>query len=255
MRNRRGPATEGDAQNGSAVFFIADGRSRAFDLGVALPVDAILVREVGENQPVPAGTRVQVIQAELLEDSSILLGFIYAEGQGICTLDEIAIESSEKAGSNDAVDIRTLAFQLLEEAKQNLLKNKYLNPLAFLITSNNAIRMPLSFVGTQEKYATYGRLIQLAKAHRASAIITVNDVHLSREGDDDEGYYDGKLAATKSPEGIWVTVSGPAITSWSITVPYTRNREQIAFGATKEDLGIQLNLLQGWASEQVPSKN
>jgi hypothetical protein len=256
MRNR-GPATEEDARNGSAVFFVPEStRSKVFDLGVALPTGAVLLEEVGEENPVPAGTCVQIIQAEILDDSHILLGFAYADnGHGICTLDAIAIESDDGDKPGLSADIRTFAYELLEEAKHGLQQDRILNPLAFVITSNKAIRVPLSFQGVQQKHAAYCRLVQLAKAHRALAIITVNDVHLSRESGDDDGYYEGKLAATKSPEAIWVTVSGPAITSWSITAPYTRNCEQIAFGPTKEDPGVQINLLQGWASEQVLPKN
>jgi hypothetical protein len=255
MRNRE-PATEEDTRNGSAVFFVPEStRSKVFDLGVALPTDAVLLEDAGEVQPVPAGTRVQIIQAEILDDLHVLLGFTYADdGQGICTLDTIAIESDDEGKPGLSADIRTFAYELLEEAKHGLQQDRILNPLALVITSNKAIRVPLSFQGVQQKHATYSRLVQLAKAHRALAIITVNDVHLSRENGDD-GYYEGKLAATKSPEAIWVTVSGPAITSWSITAPYTRNCEQLAFGPAREDLGVQINLLQFWASNQVLPKN
>jgi hypothetical protein len=255
MRNRE-PATEEDARNGSAAFFVPEStRSKVFDLGVALPAGAVLLEEVGEENPVPAGTRVQLIQAEILDDLHVLLGFTYDGGVGICTLEGIAIESDEKDELGSAIDVRVLAFELLEEAKRNMQLDKYLRPIAFVVKSNKAIRAPLSFQGIEQKHAAYKRLVQLAKAHRALAIITVNDVHLSRENDDDDGYYEGKLEATKSPEAIWVTVSGPAITGWSITAPYTRNCEQIAFGPAKEDLGVQINLLQGWASEQVLPKN
>lgn len=256
MTNKREPATEADVRDGAAVFYVTNSRSKPFDLGVELPVDAILLEDAGEEQPVPTGTQVQIIQAEILDDSQVLLGFTYAnDGQGICTLDTIAIESDDGDKSGLSADIRTFAYELLEEAKHRLQQDQYLSPLAVIITSNKAIRAPLSFQGVQQKHAAYGRLVQLAKAHRALAIITINDVHLSRESGDDDGYYQGKLAATKSPEAIWVTVSGPAITSWTITAPYTRNCEQIVFGPAKEDLGVQLNLLQDWASEQALPKN
>lgn len=256
MPNETKAATEADVRDGAAIFYVADSRSKPFDLGVALPVDAVPLQDAGEGQPVPAGTRIQIIQAEIPDDSQVLLGFTYANnGQGICTLEEIAIESDDGDNTGISADTRTFAYELLEAAKQNLQQERYLDPLAFVMTSNKAIRVPLSFQGVQQKHTAYGRLVQLAKAHRALAIITVNDAHLSRERADDDGYYEGKLAATKSPEAIWVTVSGPAITSWSITAPYTRNSEQIAFGPAKEDLGVQINLLQGWASEQVQPKN
>jgi hypothetical protein len=256
MMNKREPATETDVRDGAAIFYVTDSRSKPFDLGVALPVGAVLLEDAGEQQPIPAGTRVQIIQAEILDDSQVLLGFTYANnGQGICTLDTIAIESDDGGRPGLLGDIRAFAYELLEEAKQGLQQSGQLDPLAFVITNNKAIRLPLSFHGVQQKHGAYNRLVQLAKAHRALAIITVNDVHLSSENDDDDGYYDGKLAATKSPEAIWVTVSGPAITSWSITAPYARNCEQIAFGPAKEDMGVKVNLLQGWASEHVLPKN
>jgi hypothetical protein len=245
------PAIESDARNGLAVFYVAEGRSKVFDMGVALPAQGILLEDAGEEQPIPAGTSVQVIQAEILDDRSVLLGFSVNGKQGVCTLEQIAIEPTKRGNPPRTVDVRTLAFEVLDEAKRSLQRDKHLLPLAFLITIRYPIRMRLSFQGTQEKDASYARVVTLAKAHKALAILTVNDAHVSDPNDDDEGYYYGKLAATKSAEAIWITVSGPAITSWSITSPYTRTGEEITFGADVESVGGQLNLLAGWASDHI----
>jgi hypothetical protein len=234
---------------------VADSRRKTFDLGVELPAAAVLSENIEAERPVPAGTAVQLIRAEIVDDSDVLLWFTYADGQGVCRLEQITLESNEEVTPGSAIDVRGLCFRLLEKAQGILQRDKYLSPLAFVIKNENLLCVPLSFEGGQEKKSAYARLISLAKAHRALAIVTVNDVHWSRDNDTSDEYYEGQLAATGAPEAIWVTVSGPAITTWTIMSRYSRRGEKIVFDQNVEDTGYTLNLLEGWASNKILPKN
>jgi hypothetical protein len=93
-------ATESDVNTGRAVFHVPDNRSRVFDIGVPLPANAVVISnlDVGEGTTVPAGTRVIVIQAEIVDQQDVLLGFTYPGGQGVCTIEQVEIPTRTKSG-------------------------------------------------------------------------------------------------------------------------------------------------------------
>jgi hypothetical protein len=90
------PATEDDCHAGRAIFFIPDNRSKVYDLGRPLPLQARLRQdtEAGTtDQPevIPAGTEVEIIQCEIGDNGEILVGYRYDGGDVICMLDELEI--------------------------------------------------------------------------------------------------------------------------------------------------------------------
>lgn len=89
--NKTSAATQDDVDRGVAIFWIPDSRSKAYDVGRPLPADAWVVAdiEVGEGERIPAGTRVTVIQAEIIDDTEVLLGFRYEKGAGVCDLGQL----------------------------------------------------------------------------------------------------------------------------------------------------------------------
>jgi hypothetical protein len=97
------PATEADVEKGIAIFWIPDSRSKLYDLGGSLPLEAFVVSDldVGNKQFIPAGTIIWVVQAEIVDDSEILLGFKYSEGQGICTLDQVEFKKYDGIRSEE----------------------------------------------------------------------------------------------------------------------------------------------------------
>ena len=147
-------------------------------------------------------------------------------------------------------NIRQVALRALDQAKGDLQRDKYLVPVAFICTNDAVVDFTLRFEGEEEKQSVYNELIKLAKEGNAQAIITVNDAHYIGNSSDDflESYYHGKLAIEKAPECIYLTVSGPSINTWSISVTYERNGEQIIFKDQVETTGDRLHLLEGWAS-------
>jgi hypothetical protein len=80
------PATEEDCHAGRAIFYIPDNRSTVYDLGRPLPLSARYRQDtvIGTGQEViSAGTMVAVMQCEIGDNGEILVGFLYAGGEGI----------------------------------------------------------------------------------------------------------------------------------------------------------------------------
>jgi uncharacterized ferredoxin-like protein len=91
----RMPATESDVDAGSAAFWIPDQRSNVYDLGVALPAAAVAAKNIriDENEEIPAGTPITIIQAEIVDETDVVVGFRYDGGVGVCSLDEVVIRA------------------------------------------------------------------------------------------------------------------------------------------------------------------
>lgn len=106
----------------------------------------------------------------------------------------------------------------------------------------------LQFEDSSQKTSVYEELVKFAKKKNARAIITINDAHIGEPGSA-EGYYRGKLAAEKAPECIYLTISGPAIPTWSLALPYAHVENEIVFGTPDESLGDSINFLRGWPTE------
>ena len=90
------PATEEDCKAGRAIFYIPDNRSTVYDLGRPLPLTARYRQDtvIGMGEPqkiISAGTPVEIIQCEIGDNGEILVGFLYAGGEGICMLNELDI--------------------------------------------------------------------------------------------------------------------------------------------------------------------
>lgn|SRR5262249_40991901 len=148
------------------------------------------------------------------------------------------------------ISIREFALQALEQARKDLQRDKYLIPVAFIYKDDGVDDFTLRFEGEEGKRSAYLQLITLAKERNAHAIITINDAHCESTSSEDflDSYYHGKLAAERAPECIYLTVSGPSINTWSISIAYERKGEQIIFKDQVETTGDRLNLLEGWAS-------
>ena len=92
------PATEEDCRAGRAIFFVPDSRSKVYDLGRPLPLQARLKQdtEVGTGpEIVPAGTPVEIIQCEIGDNGEVLAGYRYAGGEVICMLNELEIAEGQ----------------------------------------------------------------------------------------------------------------------------------------------------------------
>jgi hypothetical protein len=135
-------------------------------------------------------------------------------------------------------DPKEYALKALEVAKQDLRRDQYLLPVAFILTDTEIIDFNLKFSGADQKASVYTKLVEIAKQKSGRAIITVND-----------GIKTDPTSAEKQ-DCIYVAVSGPQIPTWSVTLPYMKVGDEIYFGDPTESLNDFLSLLPGWAAKQ-----
>jgi hypothetical protein len=153
---------------------------------------------------------------------------------------------------HEAFDLKEFALGVLEIAKENLQRDGHLIPTAFAITASHIHCYSVSFADHDDKPGVYSDLIEAVKNEGATALITCNDALWSNNAGpkDVEGYYPGKLAVDGAKECIMLTVSGPAIQTWSVDLPYQRIDNGIEFGDAREQIGGEVGFLEGWASQQ-----
>jgi len=149
-------------------------------------------------------------------------------------------------------DLKDFALGVLKIAKENLQRDGELIPTAFAITASHIHCYSVSFADHEEKPVAYAKVIEAARDHGATALITCNDAFMDNKADPEavETYYPGKLEATNAQECIMLIVSGPAIQTWTAEVPYERSGNKIEFGDINEEIGGEVGFLEGWACEQ-----
>jgi hypothetical protein len=148
-----------------------------------------------------------------------------------------AVQVAWTVPKSDDLDLREFALGVLEIAKENLQRDGHLIPTAFAITASHIHCYSVSFTDHDEKPDVYSDLITTAKNEGATALITCNDALWSNNAGPEyvEGYYPGKLAVDGAKECIMLTVSGPAIQTWSVDLPYQRSDNGIEFGDARGD--------------------
>lgn len=153
---------------------------------------------------------------------------------------------------DDDFQLKDFALNLLEIAKENLARDRQLVPVSFVVTSDQLQCYSLTFADQEDKAAAYGELVEAAKAANAGALITCNDAYWRQSAgpNEVEGYYPGKLEAEGAKECIMLTVSGPAMSTWCVRVPYERTENEIKFLDQAESSGEELGFLQGWGSSR-----
>ncbi|HKD82559.1 MAG TPA: hypothetical protein VKH81_22910 [Candidatus Angelobacter sp.] len=149
-------------------------------------------------------------------------------------------------------ELREFATGVLEIAKENLQRDQELVSTAFAITAAEIQCYSVVFSDHDEKAMVYQQLIETARRNGATALITCNDAFIGEQATPDflESYYPGKLKADGAQECIMLAISGPAIQTWVIEVPYERTGDKIEFGRIREEIGGELGFLEGWASEE-----
>lgn len=149
-------------------------------------------------------------------------------------------------------ELREFAAGVLEIAKENLQRDLELVSTAFAITASQIHCYSVAFTDHEEKAAMYQNLIATVRRDGATALITCNDAFIGERATPDflEGYYPGKLKADGAKECIMLAISGPAIQTWVIELPYERAGDTIEFGRIHEEIGGELGFLEGWASEE-----
>ena len=104
------------------------------------------------------------------------------------------------------------------------------------------------FDSEAEKDALYEAIVARAKAESAIAIITINaarekDVEAESELD---SYQWGQLAAEDRPRCLLLTLSGPGIGSFSISLPFSAKNGELVLGKQTDFEPTIVNLLPNW---------
>lgn len=154
-------------------------------------------------------------------------------------------------------DVHKLVLSVLQLAKNILQRDKYLAPLAFVLTSDNeTLICGLDFATEEEKMNSYQRLARLARANRALAVVTLNDARFdaAENKEDRNTYYPGKFRDKCSAECICVAVKAPKSKSWGVIAEYTREStqigEEIVFGQEQVLQELDVRMIPSWKIEQ-----
>jgi hypothetical protein len=157
---------------------------------------------------------------------------------------------------SEHLDIKGYALELLELSKKFLAEDRTLDPTAFIVTkSGEPVLRPMNLEDEEHKADSTEKIIREAKEHEALAIITIfiaRSKEFADEDFDEQSYFWGKLEQEGAPRNILLTLSGPAITNWAVTVPFQEKNNKIVFSQQHEIAeGVVLSLLPGWASENI----
>ena len=175
-------------------------------------------------------------------------------------MSEPKLTFSWKKDRDHDLDLKEFASRVLKQAKNNLLADGYLIPLAFLITDQEIHCYGLSFQGHEQKRIIYDELIALARAENAVAIVTVNDAYTKQHGSQAElkkyveGYYPGRLQEEESPECIFLAITGPGLRNRTYSIAYARVEGELCFGEIDEECGGEVGLLEGWSETDTEKK-
>jgi len=160
------------------------------------------------------------------------------------------VPRSRKDPKHAGMDLKSLAYELLREAQQQLQEEGHLTPTAIVITPHENLIFDIEYESDEERDEIYSELIDVAVEENALAIIAVNDIYLDDSGGPDvnlEGPGWGNL--TMEPkEAIMVTVSGSGFETWTLISPYFHRGDQIIFerAQEKQDPGAEVELLGDW---------
>lgn len=156
---------------------------------------------------------------------------------------------SRKDFVHSGTDLKSLAYELLHEAQQQLQVEGHLTPTAVVITPRENLILEIDYEDEEEREEIYAELADLARDQNALAIIAVNDVYL-----DNAGPLVTLETAAADPlaqsarEAVMLTASGSGFETWSLISPYIHRGEQIIFQPAQEkrDPGAEVELLGDW---------
>jgi hypothetical protein len=149
----------------------------------------------------------------------------------------------------EGINLKSLAHELMSEARQELQEESHLTPTAVVITPHENLILDIEYENDEEREEIYTEMVDVAMEKNALAIITVNDIYLDAAGTAPalEGPEWGKLGQS-AKEAILITVSGSGFETWTLTCPYFRRGEQLIFQPAQEkrDPGAEVELLGDW---------
>lgn len=144
-------------------------------------------------------------------------------------------------------DLTEFAYDVLENAKDSLRNDGFLEAGAFVLTDQRLYCFSVGFEGPEQKFSVYARLVEKAKELGATAIVILNDAYWG-ENYDPASYYQGKLAE-EGRECVLVAVAPGNEPTWALQAKYRRVADSIVFEPTEKSEGDRLFLLGSWSKE------
>ncbi|HEY6969393.1 MAG TPA: hypothetical protein VJA94_09315 [Candidatus Angelobacter sp.] len=125
-----------------------------------------------------------------------------------------------------AIDLKSLAQDLLRNAQHQLQRQNRVTPLFFMVTPQEKLMFGIEEPDPEERQEIYANLLAQAREKNALAVVTVSHVLLRSESRTNP--------APEPPRAIMVSVSGPGFQTWTLTSHYVRNGDQIVFQPAEE---------------------
>ena len=148
------------------------------------------------------------------------------------------------------IDLKVLAQDVMEKAKENLVMSDELVPVVGFILPDDSCRMAiLSFSSPEEKRLVYSCASQAARRLHATAVFLINDARYRKvmDGEDINNYYQGQGEVEQWAECIVVAIKVPGAKSFTIHLPYWKNREGvICFGEQTESSVCEFGMFPDW---------
>ena len=86
--NRR-VASKQEFEAGEVIFYMPEGQSSPYAFARELPIPAVVVA----GDLAPPGTALMIVQAEKDTSGNVVLGVTWDDTEGICSLEEVQLES------------------------------------------------------------------------------------------------------------------------------------------------------------------
>lgn len=147
-------------------------------------------------------------------------------------------------------DPKQLALELLETEKRYLLEDKdgYCAAVVVVVTPERRYWEEVEFNDEDEKVEAYAAVVARAKEQNAAAIITINTSRQLTLADGEvlDGYWWGKLESEECPRALTLTVSGPGMEAWCVSLPYRLEAGEVEMGQASDFRPARVGLLPNW---------
>jgi hypothetical protein len=145
------------------------------------------------------------------------------------------------------LDLKKLAYDLLEQAKKDLQETGVVLPTATVIAKKNYC-IGMRWRSHREKLALFGEVYRLAKRKQALAVIMVMDCYCQEMDikQKDSYRYGDVTNNPKRQEAIHVMIKPSQGMSWAISCIYTHNGSEYQFETVKETDQAMTSLLEDW---------
>jgi hypothetical protein len=147
-------------------------------------------------------------------------------------------------------DLKLLATELLEKETKFLLKEKeeYGAAVVVVVTPEERYWKEVEFDDEDEKIEAYRAIVSMAKEDNATAIITLNSSFERPLASNEElhEYQWGDLEKSGAQRAIIVTISGPSVDSWSLSLPYRFENGAVLLGDSGGFQPAVVDLLPDW---------